>query len=56
MRKVYLKIMCMVIVNVDEGIEISDIVDELDYNFVSTTDGADIVDTEILDYDIVDSK
>jgi hypothetical protein len=56
MRKVYINVMCRIIINADEGIAVSDIMDELDYSFISTNDGADVVDTEMLDYEVVDSK
>jgi hypothetical protein len=45
-----------VVMSVDEGIEISEIVDELDYTFSDTTTAADILDTAIIDYDIINSK
>ena len=41
---------------VDEGVEISDVVNELDYEVQDTTTAADILDTEITGYKIVDSK
>jgi hypothetical protein len=42
--------------SVDEGIEISQIINELDYQVNDTTTAADILDTEITDYQVVDSK
>lgn len=56
MRKVYLNVHFMIIIQAEEDVEISEVMNELDYNFLSTTDNADIVDTEMLDYDIIDSK
>ncbi len=56
MRKVYLNVMFQIIVDAEEGVDISEVMNELDYNFLSTTDNADIVDTEMVDYDITDSK
>jgi len=56
MRKVTLTLQMRVVMSVDEGIEISRIVDELDYTFNDTTTAADILDTEIIDYDVLDSK
>lgn len=56
MRKMLVEVSIKLIINIDDGIEISELIDELDYSFTSQTDGADIVDTEILDYKIVDSK
>jgi hypothetical protein len=40
----------------DEGIEVSEVIDELDYSFASTCDEADVVDTEIEDFEVTDSK
>lgn len=56
MRKVILNMNMRVVMSVDEGIEIAEVVDELDYTFSDTTTAADILDTEIIDYDILDSK
>jgi len=41
---------------VDEGVEISDVVNELDYQVNDTTTVGDILDTEITNYEVVDSK
>ena len=56
MRKVYVELKVKMILNQDEGVETSEILDEMNYNFQDTTGKADIIDTEILDYDIKDSK
>lgn len=56
MRKVTLKLQMRVVMSVDEGVEIADIVNELDYQLSDTTTAADILDTEIIDYEIEDSK
>jgi hypothetical protein len=56
MRKIYLTLSLKLQVTADEGVEISEVIQEMDYNFKSQTDGADIVDSEIIDYEIVDSK
>ena len=56
MRKVTLKLQMRVVMAVDEGVEIADIVNELDYHVGDTTTAADILDTEIVDYEIEDSK
>lgn len=53
-RKVYMNLTVKVIMEIDEGKEIADIVDELNYAIES--DDAIIHDTEIIDYDITDSK
>ena len=56
MRKVILKLHMRVVMSVDEGVAISEVVNELDYQLTDTTTAADIVDTEIIDYEIEDSK
>jgi hypothetical protein len=56
MRKVYVKVTARLIINMDEGVEVGDVIDEMDYSFTSQTDGADIVETEILASEIEDSK
>jgi hypothetical protein len=40
----------------EDGIEINDVIQELDYDFKSNTENADIVDTEIVDHEVIDSK
>lgn len=55
MRKVTIKLQMRIVMSVDEGIEISEVVDELDYQISDTTTAADILDTEITDYEVVDS-
>ena len=55
-RKVIVEVKVKLVINMDEGIEVSDVINELEYDFTSTVDGADIEDTEILDHDVTDSK
>lgn len=56
MRKVFVDVTVRLVINADEGVDISNVVDEADYSFTSNNTGADIVDTEILSQEIVDSK
>ena len=56
MRKVTLKLEMRIVMSVNEGIEISQVVNELDYQVNDTTTSANILDTEIIDYEIEDSK
>jgi hypothetical protein len=56
MRKVTVKLEMNVVMLVDEGVEISEVVNELDCNVNDTTTAADILDTEITGYEVVDSK
>jgi hypothetical protein len=56
MRKVTVKLEMKVVMLVDEGVEISEVINELDYQINDTTTAADILDTEITDYEVIDSK
>ena len=56
MRKVTLQLTMQVILLADEGVGIAEIVSELDCQINDTTTKADILDTEITDYEIIDSK
>jgi hypothetical protein len=56
MRTVYIEVKVKIIANMDEGLEVGDFVQELDYIFKDNTGRADVMDTEILDYEVTDSK
>ncbi len=56
MRKVVVTVTTRLVINMEEGIELQEVINEMDYDFISQTVGASIVDTEIQDYDIQDSK
>jgi len=55
-RKVYVDVRARLIIQADEGVDISEVLAEMEYDFTSNTDGADIEDTEIKDWEIIDSK
>ena len=55
-RKVYVNVTARLNIRVDEGVDINEVLDEMDYDFTSLTDGADIEDTDITDWGITDSK
>ena len=55
-RKVYAEITFRVVLNVNEGIETSDVINELDCSFETTTDDSDVELVEMIDYEIKDSK
>lgn len=56
-RKVYIKAEIRLIVEIEEGQSIYDLMQEMDYEFTPSEDSqATILDTEILDYEITDSK
>ena len=56
MRKVYVNVKTRLIIEMDEGIEVAEVLDNMDYNFTSNNDEAEITDTEIKDYEVIDSK
>jgi len=55
-RKVYIDLKVRLVINMEEGISVDEIVNNMDYVFTFSGKEADIVDTEIEDYEIVDSK
>lgn len=55
-RIVTLSLNVQLIMVVDEGVEIQEIVNELDYSFVDTTTKADVLDMGIMGMEIIDSK
>ena len=55
-RKVYVTVTARLILRVEEGIEVGDVIDNMEYGFSSQTDGAEIEDTEIEDFEVTDSK
>lgn len=56
MRKVTVKLEMRIVMLVDEGVEISEVINELNYEVNDTTTAADVLDTEITGYEVVDSK
>jgi hypothetical protein len=55
-RKVEVEVKVKLQLVVDEGVEVSEIMDEIDYSFTDTTTQADVVDSTIEDYEIIDSR
>lgn len=55
-RKVYVTVKTRLIIEVEEGISIDNVIEEMDYEFISNTENADITDTEIIEHEITDSK
>ncbi|MBN2286885.1 MAG: hypothetical protein JXI43_10590 [Tissierellales bacterium] len=56
MRKVTVELKIKMLIHADEDKDISDVINEIGYNFVYTEPGAEIVDTEIEDYEITDNR
>jgi len=55
-RIVVVSLNVQLIMVVDEGVEIQEIVSELEYNFLDTTTKADVLDQTILGMEIIDSR
>ena len=55
-RKVIIALKIKVVMTADDDLEISDFVNELDYHITDTTTKADIIDTEILNFEVIDSR
>ncbi|KKN66071.1 hypothetical protein LCGC14_0475490 [marine sediment metagenome] len=55
MKKVTIKLELCIIMSIDESIEISEVVNELDYCVKDTTKTANILETQLTDYEVVNS-
>lgn len=55
-RKVSVKVEVLLRLDMDEGVEVSQAINEIDYDFKSTMDSVDVTDTEILGFEVQDSK
>ncbi len=56
MRTVTVKVETKLTMKVDEGVDISEIINEMEYNFSDTTTRATIEDAQITDFEVVDSR
>lgn len=54
MRKVYVNVIVRLVIDVEEGIEIGNIINEMEYDFTSFTEGANIQDSDIIDFEVGD--
>ena len=55
-RDVTFNITIKVKAKIDEGTELDDVVSEMEYGLTDQTGNATIEDTEVVDYEVVDSK
>jgi len=54
-RKIYVNVTVRLIIRADEDQNIDEVLENMDYNFTaSESDNADIEDTEITDWELVD--
>jgi len=56
MRTVTVKLSVNLTIKADDDIEISEVINEIDYNFSDTTTRATVEDMNIEDYEVVDSR
>ena len=57
MRKVTVELTVKLVLNSENDIDISDIIDTLEYDFVSgESERYDVEDQEILDFEVIDSR
>ena len=55
-RKVYVEVTTRLIIRADEGQDIDEVLENMEYDFTSTHDSADIEESEIRSWEIKDSK
>jgi hypothetical protein len=55
-RRVYVEVTTRLILDMDEDLEVQEVISELDYHFNSGSDGCDVLDYEIRDHEVKDSK
>ena len=56
MRKIYVELTVPIIIRADEGVEVSDIIDAMELDLVSNTEGAEIEDATVDAFEVTDSK
>ena len=56
MRKVYVELYVRLVIVMNEGLTLGEVLDNLDWDFTSADDGADIQDAQITHYEILASK
>lgn len=52
-KKVYVRVVTRLEVEVDNNVSMDEVLQEMDYQFTSQTSNAQVVDTEMVDYQIV---
>lgn len=52
MKKIDVIVKVKVTLKLRKGVDLEDVVNEMDYNFSSTTDGANVYDTTIEDFEV----
>jgi len=56
-KKVYVNVTTRLIIQMDESETVEEVIENMDYNFIaSNSTEATIIDTEIVDFEVTDSK
>ena len=56
MKKITANLTVKLLLYVNENADVSKVINELNYNFSDTTTEANIIDSEIIDFEIKDSR
>lgn len=54
--KIIVDLTVRIVLDADSGVDVSNIIDELEYSFTDTTGTANVVDTTIENHEVIDSK
>ena len=52
-RKVSVEVSTLLVINIEEGVELCEVIKEMDYSFTERTPGSEIIDNEIVDYKVI---
>jgi len=55
-RKVVIEIKVKLVLDVNSNVDVNDVIDDMEYDFTPNHDQASFVDSEILDYEVIDSR
>ena len=56
MRTMHVKVVVDLTIKANDDVEAQEIINEADYHFADTTGKADIEDSQILDFEVTDSR
>lgn len=55
-RKVVIELKSKIIATIEEGISIDDVISEMDYEYIIDVDHGSLEDSEIIGYEVINSK
>jgi len=56
MKKIHVTVKVDLFIKADDDADLQEVINEMEYNFTDTTGEADIEDTEVLSYEVTDSR